>query len=170
MARPASAKRTHEPPTSPSRDLARFRLFLDRGVPGPFAHAILLGLDSFDSPAVLKAVSRGLPFKVFEHLRDNTSLSSEALMDLVGIPRRTLTRRKLEGRFLPGESDRLLRVSRLFGQTLELFAGDPSAATQWLSTPKLALGGATPLDLAKTEVGAREVEALVGRLEQGVFS
>ena len=33
-----------------------------------------------------------------------------------------------------------------------------------------ALGGATPLDFAKTEPGAREVENVLGRLEHGVFS
>ena len=37
-------------------------------------------------------------------------------------------------------------------------------------TPQRALGGAIPLDIAKTEVGAREVEQIIGRLEQGVFT
>jgi uncharacterized protein (DUF2384 family) len=32
------------------------------------------------------------------------------------------------------------------------------------------LGGAIPLEIAKTEVGAREVEQIIGRLEQGVFT
>jgi uncharacterized protein (DUF2384 family) len=36
--------------------------------------------------------------------------------------------------------------------------------------PQRALGGAVPLEIAKTEVGAREVEQIIGRLEQGVFT
>jgi uncharacterized protein (DUF2384 family) len=32
------------------------------------------------------------------------------------------------------------------------------------------LGGAVPLDFAKTEIGAREVENLLGRIEYGVYS
>jgi putative toxin-antitoxin system antitoxin component (TIGR02293 family) len=81
-----------------------------------------------------------------------------------------MTRRKREGRFLPDESDRLLRASRLFGKALELFEGDRDAATEWLTTAQPALGGTVPLDLAKSEVGALEVERLIGRLEHGVFS
>ena len=33
-----------------------------------------------------------------------------------------------------------------------------------------ALGEKVPLELLVTELGAREVEALIGRLEHGVFS
>ena len=59
---------------------------------------------------------------------------------------------------------------RVFGKALELFEGDARAAERWLSSPRRALGGATPLELARTEDGAGEVEALIGRLEHGVFS
>ena len=59
---------------------------------------------------------------------------------------------------------------RVLGKALELFEGDSRAAERWLSSPKAGLGGAVPSELAKTEAGAREVEALIGRLEHGVFS
>ena len=91
-------------------------------------------------------------------------------MALIDVPRRTLTRRKRDGRFLPSESDRLLRAARIFGQALALFEGDRDAAKDWLDTAQRALGGVSPLDLARTEAGAREVERLIGRLEHGVFS
>ena len=58
----------------------------------------------------------------------------------------------------------------VFGRALELFEGDSRAAERWLSSPKRALGGAVPYELAETEAGAREVEALIGRIEHGVFS
>ena len=44
------------------------------------------------------------------------------------------------------------------------------AARRWLLTPQRALVGAIPLEIAKTEVGAREGEQIIGRLEQGVFT
>ena len=59
---------------------------------------------------------------------------------------------------------------RFFGKTLELFQGDARAAEKWLSFPKRALGGAVPAELANTEEGAREVEALIDRIEHVVFS
>ena len=155
---------------TPTKDLARFRHYLRRGAPGPHAYVILLGLETFGPLDLLRAVKKGLSYRTFERFRRNTLLSFERVTDLIDIPRRTMTRRKRDGRFLPDESDRLLRASRLFGKTLELFEGDRDVATEWLTTAQRALGGAVPLDLARTEVGAREVEQLVGRLEHGVFS
>jgi putative toxin-antitoxin system antitoxin component (TIGR02293 family) len=103
-------------------------------------------------------------------LRDNTDFSVEDTLRLTGIPRRTLTRRKREGRFPPDEADRLLRGARVFGRAMELFGGDSDAAAAWLSTSQPALGGRVPLDAAASDVGAREVERVIGRLEHGVFS
>jgi putative toxin-antitoxin system antitoxin component (TIGR02293 family) len=153
-----------------TRDVERFRQFLDHGSPGPHAHVVLLGLETFAAQDLLKIVGKGFVYGAFERFQRNSALPVESLLELVAIPRRTLTRRKREGRFLPAESDRLLRASRLFGRTLELFEGDRQAATEWLTSAQPALGGALPLVLARTEVGSREVERLVHRLEHGVFS
>lgn len=157
-------------PEATTRDVERFRDFLHRGSPGPHSYVVLLGLETFDAPELLRSVKKGFRYQTIERFQRNTSLSIERVTELVGIPRRTLTRRKREGRFLPDESDRLLRASRLFGNALELFEGDRDAATEWLTAAQPALGGATPIDLAKTDWGAREVERLIGRLEHGVFS
>jgi putative toxin-antitoxin system antitoxin component (TIGR02293 family) len=143
---------------------------LRRGVPGSLVYVILLGLDTFDAAALLRAVKRGLSYRSFERFRRNSALSVERVTDLIDIPRRTMTRRKREGRFLPQESDRLLRASRIFGKALELFEGDRDSATDWLTSAQAGLGGSTPLDAARTEIGALEVERLIGRLEHGVFS
>jgi putative toxin-antitoxin system antitoxin component (TIGR02293 family) len=157
-------------PTEPAeRDVARFHDFLQRGSPGPHAYAVLLGLDAFDAPGLLRSIMRGFPYRTLERFQRNSSLPLDRITELVDIPRRTLTRRKGEGRFLPEESDRLLSASRLFGLALSLFEGDPAAAADWLTRPQPGLGGAIPIDLAKTGLGAREVETLLGRLEHGVF-
>jgi putative toxin-antitoxin system antitoxin component (TIGR02293 family) len=131
---------------------------------------VLLGLETFDSPQLLRSVAKGLPYRAFERLVANTTLSSDEAIVLLNIPQRTLTRRKHEGRFHEDESDRLVRASRIFGRALSLFEGDHDAAKRWLSEPQRALGGGIPLALARTEVGALEVERLIGRLEHGVFS
>lgn len=49
-------------------------------------------------------------------------------------------------------------------------AGDPSAASDWMTTPHRLLGGETPLRHAPTEAGSREVEQLIGQLRHGVLS
>ena len=69
-----------------------------------------------------------------------------------------------------GRAESLLRVSRVFAKTLDLFEGDAEAARRWIYTPARALGGRRPLDFARTDLGTREVEALIDRPEQGVLT
>lgn len=137
---------------------------------GPFGYVALLGLRMFDLPHLLRDVERGLPYKTLEHFVRTVPLTMAQVLDLVGIAPRTLARRKDEGRLSAEESDRLLRVARLVAKTIELFDGNLRRAVQWLLAPQMALGGAVPLDVARTELGAREVETLVDRLAYGVFS
>jgi len=51
-----------------------------------------------------------------------------------------------------------------------MFGDDEKAAAQWLKEPVRALGGETPLEMAETEIGAQEVNALLVRIEHGVFA
>lgn len=41
---------------------------------------------------------------------------------------------------------------------------------RWLAMPNKALGGKKPLDLLDTELGAKQVEQILGRIESGVYS
>lgn len=153
-----------------TKDVARYQTFLKTGSPGPHAYTVLLGLSYFDLPNVMKAVEKGFPWKTIERLANNMDLPLELIADMIGVPRRTLARRKADARFQPDESDRLLRIARVFAQTLRLFDGDRDAATEWLTDINRALGGVAPIDFARTEVGAVEVEHLIGRIEHGVYS
>jgi putative toxin-antitoxin system antitoxin component (TIGR02293 family) len=153
-----------------SRALTRFRQFASKPAHGSHSYAFLLGIRRVEWPELLDMIEAGLPFNVFEQLRESTGLPADDIATWLQFAPRTLTRRKLQGRFGPDESDRILRAARVLGRALELFEGDRDAAVEWLTTPQLALGGVPPLDVARTDVGTREVENLIGRLEHGVFS
>ena len=131
---------------------------------------VLLGLRLSDPAEIIKRVEEGFSFHALERFQRITRIPTDDLAVLVAIKLRTLHRRKKEGRLDPDESDRLLRVSRVFAKTLDLFEGDAAAAKQWFYTPARALGGERPIDFARTDLGTREVEALVDRLEQGVLT
>jgi putative toxin-antitoxin system antitoxin component (TIGR02293 family) len=60
-------------------------------------------------------------------------------------------------------------ITNIFNYAVEVF-GDPSLAREWMNSPLIALGGKTPLEFLATKEGAREVEALLGRIEHGDFS
>lgn len=140
------------------------------GADGPHTYAALLGLRTFDSAGLRERIEAGLSYQSLERFQAKMALPTSELAELLRIRTRTLSRRKEEGKLQPDESDRLLRVSRLLGRALDLFEGDLGMARDWLSSPQHALGGATPLELARTDVGVREVEELIGRLEFGIVS
>jgi putative toxin-antitoxin system antitoxin component (TIGR02293 family) len=102
-------------------------------------------------------------------LQTSLDVPMERLVPMLGISKATLHRRKVGGRLGPAESDRLVRFARLMGKALEVMESEGNAR-QWLTSPQFGLGGAVPLDYADTEVGAREVEDLLGRIEYGVYS
>jgi len=133
-------------------------------------YVLLLGLRPSGPVEMVKLLSKGLSFVTVERFLANSSFSTEDLADLVAIPARTLHRRKEQGRLDPLESDRLLRVTRVFAKALDLFEGDAEAAHRWFETPAKALGGKRPKAIAGTDPGSREVETLIDRLEQGVLA
>ena len=71
----------------------------------------------------------------------------------------------------PVESERLVRLARVYSEAMQLF-GDEQAALAWLNTPADYLqddNPTTPMKLAEMESGARIVEALLQRTAYGVF-
>lgn len=122
------------------------------------------------APARLVEVLReGLPVQELEALQTSLAVPMEKLVPMLGLSKATFHRRKLEGKFSPAESDRLVRFARLMGRAAEVMESEENAR-QWLSSPQFGLGGAVPLKFAESEVGAREVEDLLGRIEHGVYS
>ena len=119
--------------------------------------------------ALIKLIQGGLKLDELEKLRAILDLPMEKLAATLGISKATLHRRKASGRLDPGESDRVVRFARLVGKAVDVFESQEDART-WLSSPQVGLGGAAPLEYAATEVGAREVENLLGRIEYGVYS
>jgi putative toxin-antitoxin system antitoxin component (TIGR02293 family) len=150
-------------------EIARY-LEAVRASVGPNAYVALLGLRAFDTPTLHRKVEKGLAFGAVLRLLRLMALPMQVLADLLLIPPRTLQRRRTGGRLEPDESDRLLRLSRIYGRALELFEGDNRTALQWLRSPVVGLGGETPLTLSRSEPGAQEVERLIARLEYGVFA
>jgi putative toxin-antitoxin system antitoxin component (TIGR02293 family) len=66
-------------------------------------------------------------------------------------------------------SDRILRLARVLALAEDTL-GDPTKAARWMATPSRALGGDAPLKLVDTDLGAHEVERILGRLASGVHS
>jgi putative toxin-antitoxin system antitoxin component (TIGR02293 family) len=115
-------------------------------------------------------VREGLPAASVTALAERLDIGSTILSEKLGIPLRTLTRRLSQrSRLTSSESDRMVRLARVFATAVEMI-GDENKAVEWLQTPNRALGGQRPIDELDTDVGAREVEDLLGRIAYGVYS
>jgi len=118
---------------------------------------------------LIEEILAGLSFKTLETFSFESSLPVTEIASLIEVPQRTLARRRVVGRLSSEESERLLRLSRIFETAVALFEGNADAAITWLKRPKRALGDKSPLTYSRTELGARLVEDLIGGLEHGVF-
>lgn len=124
---------------------------------------------AFTSSKLVAALRAGLPVKELNDLQAALDVPMEKLAPMLGISKATLHRRKTEGRLDQAESDRVVRFARLMGKVVAVMESEEDAR-RWLASPQFGLGGAVPLEFAETEVGAREVENLLGRIEHGVYS
>jgi putative toxin-antitoxin system antitoxin component (TIGR02293 family) len=117
-----------------------------------------------------RLVRRGLPATSVTVLADKLDVGNAALSRKLGIPQRTLTRRlSRRARLTAAESDRTARLARVYASAVEMI-GDEGRAVEWLRTPNRALGGDRPLDQLDTDLGARSVEDILGRIAYGVYS
>jgi putative toxin-antitoxin system antitoxin component (TIGR02293 family) len=118
---------------------------------------------------LIRKIQKGLRFSELETLQTSIGMPFEQLAAKLCISRSTLQRRKAAGRLSPDESDKVLRFARLLEHATDVF-GDVDKGRAWLKHPQYGLGGAVPLDYAETEIGAREVDNLLGRIDYGVYS
>lgn len=123
----------------------------------------------FTPSKLIEILRIGLPVQELDDLQASLNVPMEKLFPMLGISKATLHRRKAGGRLGQAESDRVVRFARLLGKAVKVF-GNIEDANQWLGSPQFGLGGVAPLDYAQTEIGAREVENLLGRIEYGVYS
>jgi putative toxin-antitoxin system antitoxin component (TIGR02293 family) len=113
-------------------------------------------------------VREGFPWLLYQDVMTDLGMTDQTAAGILHIPPRTLARRK-GGRLDPQESERLLRLVRLVARATEVL-GSRAKAMHWLAAPNRALEGTAPLSLLDTDIGTQEVEAVLTRIEQGVFS
>ena len=115
-------------------------------------------------------LEKGLSVNTVRSVRARLGLTDEEIYQLVA-PRRTLTRREVEGQSLTAdEADRVVRIARVAARAQQVFAARPDYAQEWLRTPQQTLGGRSPLQLLGRESGARAVEELLLALEHGFLA
>jgi putative toxin-antitoxin system antitoxin component (TIGR02293 family) len=115
------------------------------------------------------AIREGFPQRVIGELMQAAGLTMRELAVCLDLSARSLQRRRREGRLARYESDRVYRLARIVALAKSSLGGR-DAATRWLKRPNRALGGKAPLAVIDTEIGARAVEHVLGRIAFGGVS
>jgi putative toxin-antitoxin system antitoxin component (TIGR02293 family) len=112
----------------------------------------------------------GLPSSVVRRIGAFLGIRATKVGSIVKISEKTLDRRLKSGaRLKPDESERMARLMRIISLAVSALESEDNAR-QWLQRPLRELRGQTPLQLAATEPGSREVERVLGRIEHGIFA
>ncbi len=122
-----------------------------------------------ETEGMLRRVRDGLPYASLEALTIQLGLEPGDIGAVVGIPPRTLARRKHTRQLSPIESDRLYRLAYVT-HVASAALGGVSAARRWLSQANRSLGGVAPLSLLDTDIGCRRVEEALVRLNYGLYA
>ncbi len=114
-------------------------------------------------------VRKGIPAPAIDAVIQLVNVRQIELSRALDIPERTLVRRKKEGVLNREESGKLLRLARVIERAAEVFEDGP-AALDWIKSSNASLGGATPLSMLDTDLGAGSVMDTLGRIEHGIFA
>lgn len=117
----------------------------------------------------VSVIRQGIPSAAVDSLAKAMRITQSELAAALGIPERTLARRKKEGLLHSEESAKLVRLARVAERAEEVFE-DMDFALDWLKSKNAALSGVTPLSLLDTDIGAETVLDTLGRIEHGVFA
>lgn len=115
------------------------------------------------------AIREGFPQQVVEEVMQSAGITLGELAATLDLSARSLQRRRSAGRLARFESDRLYRLARTVALAKH-YLGDDETATRWLKRANRALGGKIPIELIDTELGARSVENVLGRIAYGGVS
>jgi putative toxin-antitoxin system antitoxin component (TIGR02293 family) len=116
-----------------------------------------------------EAIREGFPAPVVEQLMRASGLTLKELAESLDLSPRSLQRRRSGGRLARFESDRLYRLARIVALANQSL-GKPDLVTRWLRRSNRALGGQAPIASIDTELGARQVESILGRIACGGIS
>lgn len=123
-----------------------------------------------DKFQLFQTISKGLPYKVFEGIRQFTGISDQEWAHILDMSLKSLYRYKQsEKKFKSIHSEKILEVAEASQEGLKFF-GSMAPYQQWLHQPSFALGGLQPIELLRSSYGKDMVVAELQRLQSGVFA
>jgi putative toxin-antitoxin system antitoxin component (TIGR02293 family) len=116
-------------------------------------------------------VASGLPARCVSHFRTHAGWTAAEVSGLLGVSEKTFARwQSTPAKPIDvASSDRLYRTARILALAEDVLE-DASAAREWINEPQRGLGNRSPRDLLATDIGTRQVEDLLMRMEHGYLA
>ena len=125
----------------------------------------VLGQKVTSEADLARLVHRRIPLRALVYVKRG-GFSDQEIGRFI-IPERTQRHRKAKRQPLTvEESDRVVRLTRIQAMTEDVF-GDVEKANCWLRENLAILDGKPPLEVARTESGARVVEQMLAKIDWG---
>jgi putative toxin-antitoxin system antitoxin component (TIGR02293 family) len=124
-----------------------------------------LGEEVTSEADLARVVAGRIPLRALTHFT-RSGFSEQEVAEYV-IPPRTRRHRKVRREPLTvEESDRLVRLARIQALAEDVL-GDVEKANRWLREPLGILDGRSPLEVARTDSGARLIEQILAKIDWG---
>jgi len=135
--------------------------------PTPFARmSAILGIDLRSHADAVRLARHGVPAAVWRRAADRIGIPDDLVCDQ-NTPRCGMT----DGRLTASESERLLRIVRVYVMAVELF-GTETAALEWFQKSADFVSNEppeSPMTLASTDTRAQLIESVLSRTAHGFF-
>lgn len=120
---------------------------------------------------IVKAIRSGLPYELFEKIKEVTPFTDDEWADFLNLSTKTLHRYKSDPdfKFKPIHSEKIIELAEVTSYGKDVFDSNEQFSN-WLNTPSFALGNLKPAELLKDSYGKEMVLGELNRIEHGVFA
>ena len=131
----------------------------------------VLGVEVKHDYDLEKLVIKGLPYQTVDKLVERIYPRDRSKRQQI-ISSSTYYRRRKAGYLTSEESSKVERIARVYGLMLEVWdaEGEEDSALCFMQTKHHLLDNRSPFEASFSELGARQVETILFRIEYGIFS
>jgi putative toxin-antitoxin system antitoxin component (TIGR02293 family) len=123
-----------------------------------------------DKLLIIRAINIGVPFTLFDLIRQEAPFSEPEWAEFLGLPLKSLEQyRQASKSFDSGQSEKIIQIAEVTKTGLEVFE-DMEKFKIWLNTPSDSLGDIKPRELLKYSYGKEQLISELTRISEGTWA
>ncbi len=127
-------------------------------------------LDDAQALDLIQMIRKGLHYKRFQGLFQETAFSLNEWSKILHLSERTMQRYESENKsFDPVQSEKIIQIAMLHKYGISVFGNAQNFHT-WLYSKSIAMGGILPKELLDSSIGIGLIKDELGRIEHGVLA